>query len=70
MPASPIQIQFRRGSGGSFSTVKTVGITNPRGYFDARVKFDASGAVRLSWSDPSDPSGPTVYSRVQAITVK
>jgi hypothetical protein len=66
-------IQFRRGSRGSFTTVKTVAIMSPRGYFDVRVRFPRSGAVRLSWSYPQGdtllPSG-TVHSRLVAITVR
>jgi len=44
-------IQFRRGSRGGFATIKRVPITDPRGYFDVRVAFPASGAVRIAWSD-------------------
>jgi hypothetical protein len=64
--ASAVQIQFRRGSSGAFATVKTVRISDPRGYFDVRVNFNAGGAIRLAWSYPS---ATTVFSRVQTITV-
>ena len=30
-----VQIQFRRGSSGAFTTLRTVSISDPRGYFDA-----------------------------------
>jgi hypothetical protein len=71
-------IQFSRGGSGSFQTIKTVPITNSRGYFDVRVKFTQSGAVRLAWryptgdsalQDPLDPS-QWIYSRVTSVTVR
>ncbi len=68
-----VQIQFQRGSRGSFTTVEEVAITNSRGYFDTHVTFPASGTVRLSWSYPTDdpllPNG-TIYSRHVSITVR
>ncbi len=67
-----VQIQLR-GAGGSFTTVKTVNVTNPRGYFDTRVSFPASGTVRLVWSYPSGdsllPTG-TIYSRHATVTIR
>ena len=59
--AQQAQIQFQRGSRGAFETIKTVTITNPRGYFDVKVTFPASGSVRLAWTAPSDttPSDTT-----------
>jgi hypothetical protein len=71
--AQQVAIQFRRGSRGSFTTVKTVTVTNQRGYFDVRGAFPASGAVRLAWRYPSgDPMlpGGTIYSRTVTITVR
>ena len=57
-----VQIQFRRGSGGSFQTVRTVALKSARGcYFDVAVVFPGSGAVRSAWSYPS---GQKIYSRV------
>ncbi len=44
------QIQFQRGSRGPFVTVKTIRITDPRGYFDVPVTFPAAGAVRIAWN--------------------
>jgi hypothetical protein len=44
-----VAIQFRSGSKAAFKTVKTVGITNRRGYFDTHVSFPSSGQVRLLW---------------------
>jgi hypothetical protein len=61
-----VAIQFRSRSGGSFRTVKTVAIRNPRGYFDTRVAFPGNGAVKLSWRYPS---GQTIYSRTVSVTV-
>ena len=71
--AQYVKIQLRRGRHGAFTTVKQVKITNPRGYFETRVAFPAGGTVRLSWSYPAnDPLLPTgtIYSRLQAITVR
>ncbi|MBV9837643.1 MAG: hypothetical protein JO156_05965 [Solirubrobacterales bacterium] len=65
-----VQIQFQRGSHGSFTTLKTVPITNAQGYFDVHMKFSGSGTVRLAWTYPSvdmflpgNALGVTVYSR-------
>jgi hypothetical protein len=44
-----VAIQFRSGSRGSFKTLKTVRITNKRGYIDTHMSFPSSGQVRLSW---------------------
>jgi hypothetical protein len=65
--AQQVQIQFQAGSRGGFQTLQMVRITNPRGYFDARVHFPGSGVVRLSWAYPS---GRRIYSRSQAITAR
>jgi hypothetical protein len=74
-----VDIQFRTGSSGPFRTLKTVLITDARGYFDVHVKFPASGTVRLRWSYPSDdpklrdpvtPGQTTIYSRQVYVTVR
>jgi hypothetical protein len=76
-----VQIQYQRGSHGAFTTRRTVTVTNPRGYFDLRMAFPASGSVRLAWTYPSDDAllsqgkvtpteGATVYSRTVRVTVK
>jgi hypothetical protein len=76
-----VQIQFQRGSRGSFTTLRTVTVTNIRGYIDLRVTFPASGSVRLAWSyptmsqlpalSPTTPvAGHTVYSRTVNVAVK
>ncbi len=61
------RIQFEPVGQHRFGTVATVTITSPHGYFDVLVRFPASGSVRLAWSYPH---GPTVYSRVVAITLR
>ena len=76
-----VQIQFERGSGGAFTTLRTVTITNARGYFDLRLSFPAGGTVRLAWSYPAnDPlltpslitpgDSDTVYSRSVKVRVR
>jgi hypothetical protein len=74
-----VGIQFRTGSSGPFRTVKTVRITDPRGYFDVKVRFPASGTVRLKWSyppgdvrlrDPVTPNARTIYSRNVQVTIE
>jgi hypothetical protein len=64
--ADQVEIQFQPGSRGRFSTVQTVTITNPRGYFEVRQAFMRSGSVRLAWS--SAP-GATVYSRTVTLSI-
>lgn len=61
-----VQIQFGTGRRPRFATIRTVSITNPRGYFDQHVVFPSSGSVRLAWTYPG---GSTVHSRVQQITL-
>jgi hypothetical protein len=76
-----VQIQFQRGSRGAFTTLRTVTITSPRGYFDVHVTFPASGTGRLAWfyptgdplltpslTTPGDPDA--IYSRSVKVTVK
>jgi hypothetical protein len=74
-----VDIQFRTGSRGPFRTLKTVRITDVRGYFDVHVKFPARGTVRLRWSYPSDdprlrdpvtPGQTTIYSRQVYVKVR
>jgi hypothetical protein len=68
-----VEIQFKPRSGGPFTTIQTLAITNPRGYFDTRVAFPSSGTVRLTWSyPPLDPSASPspAYSRLVKITVR
>ncbi len=65
--AGQVQIQFKPSAGGSFRPLRTMTITNPRGYFDVRQAFTRSGTVRLAWS--SEP-GSTVYSRTVTVTIR
>jgi hypothetical protein len=62
-----VRIQFRRRGQKSFRTLKTIPIINPRGYVDAKVRFPASGSVRLAWSYPS---GTKISSRTATVTVR
>ncbi|MGO9903662.1 MAG: hypothetical protein ACLP0J_29255 [Solirubrobacteraceae bacterium] len=64
--ADQVQIQFQPGSRGRFSTVQTVTITNPRGYFEVRQAFTRSGSVRLA---RSSAPGATVYSRTVTLSI-
>jgi hypothetical protein len=64
--AQSVQIQFQPSSGGAFSTVKTVPLTDPSGYFDIRETFSGSGSVRLMWRYPG---GPEIFSRIVSVTV-
>jgi hypothetical protein len=66
LTAQQVAIQFH-GRHGGWSTVKTVQVTNPEGYFDLRVAFAGSGSVRLAWTDPS---GKTYYSRTVQISIR
>jgi hypothetical protein len=64
--AQVVQIQFHPRSGGAFSTVKRVTITNRNGYFEVLQTFAGSGSVRLRWSYPN---GETAVSRTADITL-
>ncbi len=61
------QIQFQRGSRGSFQTISTPALTSARGYFDVGLTFRASGSVRVAFTAPD---GATITSRVQKVTVR
>jgi hypothetical protein len=76
-----VQIQLQPHSTGSFTTVRTMTISDPEAgcYFDVRVAFPASGTVRLVWAYPSlDPQlgdfaldqPHTAYSRHVQITLR
>jgi Cellulase (glycosyl hydrolase family 5) len=80
-----VSIKYQRAGGGAWSTVASATFTNPSAscYFTRRVKFPASGSVRLSYSYPVgdvrlqpgvvqtyfDPAVPTV-SRTASIAIK
>jgi hypothetical protein len=61
------QIQFAPGSRGAYAPVATVTVGNPNNcYFDLRLRFPASGTVRLAYTYPAVSPGvgeTTVYSR-------
>jgi len=61
-----VEIQFKPDSGGDFTTVQTVPLSGPHGYFEVRQVFPGSGSVRLRWTYPS---GQTVFSRIADITL-
>jgi len=71
-------VQYRSSASAQFTTLQGVRITNPHGYIDLRVKFPASGQVRLAWQYPAgdtallDPvdGNQWVYSRVTNITIQ
>jgi hypothetical protein len=62
-----VEIQFKPASGGSFTTVQTVALSGPHGYFEVRQTFPGSGTVRLSWRYPH---GPRVFSRAVSVTLR
>jgi len=77
--AQTAQVQFARGSSRTFTTLLTVMTSNPNNcYFDVRMKFPATGTVRVAYTYPSNPlllfppavQGSTVYSRSVAITLR
>ncbi len=51
---------------GAWTTLATVTITGPRGYFDVRLAVPASGALRISWTYPG---GASVSSRTIQVTI-
>jgi len=63
-----VQIQFQRDGRGAFGTLRTVRITNPRGYIDVRQRFATSGTVRLAWTDPA--TGTVYTSRSVGIRIR
>ncbi|HSO97682.1 MAG TPA: hypothetical protein VLP43_01930 [Solirubrobacteraceae bacterium] len=75
VPAEPqsVEIQFRPASGGSFTTLRTVTVRDPHGYFDTRQRFPGSGTVRLRWiyppDDPALPAGTSIASRPVTLTL-
>jgi hypothetical protein len=63
----PIQarIEFAPPSG-SWSTLASVEVTNPRGYLDRRVRPPRTGLIRIVWTDPA--TGVAVPTRAQYVT--
>ena len=67
-----VAIQFQRASRGAFTTLETLDVTDPRGYFDLRVSFPAGGSVRLAWTYPPAAdamAAKTVYSRTVKVRI-
>ena len=53
-PHSRCRSSSSEGRAAPFTTLRTVTITSPRGYFDLHLSFPASGTVRLAWSYPAN----------------
>jgi hypothetical protein len=80
---APVQIEFAPGASNSWTTLKTLNVTDRRGYFDLRVAFPSSGSVRIAWTYPPldlslastlvtgyvEPLGPTT-SRTVKVTIR
>jgi hypothetical protein len=62
-----VQLQFKAASGKDFSTIDTVPLSNPHGYFEVRQVFPSSGSVRLRWTYPN---GQTVFSRIADVALR
>ena len=70
-----VAIQFARGSSGAlgpFTTIQTVTLGGTSScYFDLRVKFLASGRVRLGYTyPPSDPLLPAQQGQIVSRSVQ
>jgi hypothetical protein len=68
-----VEIQFAPSGTTDFSTVASVPITDPDGYFDTDISFPATGNVRLAWTYPQDDSlldpGQQIFSRTVGIAL-
>jgi hypothetical protein len=69
------QIQFAPRAGGGFTTLQSVLVGDPDDcYFDLRVRFPASGTVRLAYTYPSGTigalAGTTVFSRTVSVALR
>jgi hypothetical protein len=60
-----VSIQFAPDGTKTFRTIQRIALTDPRAYFDVRVKFAGSGDVRLAWHG----FGTEMFSRIQPITL-
>jgi hypothetical protein len=72
-----VRIQIEPHDRGPFQTIRTVTISNPRGYFDVRVPFSVSGHVRLAYTYPTGDDlltgglgGQQITSRLVQIEVR
>jgi hypothetical protein len=72
-------IQFQRTGSSTWTTLKTLQVTDRHGYIDTFITFPSSGSVRISWTyPPSDValkstlitnSNGTIYSRSVSVTM-
>jgi hypothetical protein len=62
-----VAIQFQPGGRGPFQTIRSLTVSNPRGYFDVLQTFKRSGSLRTSWTGPD---GKTIYSRTVVVTIR
>jgi hypothetical protein len=60
------RLQFQPAGGRSWTTVRTIALADPYGYFDVAQAFPSSGHVRVAWSYPH---GPEIYSRTVDVEV-
>lgn len=70
-----VVIQFQPKGSNTWVPEATQVVSSPQGYFDTHVHFPSSGSVRLQWTYPLNdsllgPSGKTVHSRTQSVTVR
>lgn len=65
--AQKVALQFQPSGGGPFATVRTITLTNPRGYFDVSQSFKHSGHLRTSWTERGTG---TIYSRTVEVTIR
>jgi hypothetical protein len=74
-PLAPesVEIQFAPGSSHDFTTISSLDVNDPGGYFDTRLGFPASGSVRLAYTVPDGVLGPdhgtALHSRIVRIKV-
>jgi len=74
-----VQIQFARRGSGHWSTLRTLRVSDPHGYFATWVTFPASGWVRTEWTyPPADKalqstfitnSNGTIFSRIVGVSI-
>jgi hypothetical protein len=77
--AQYVQIQFSRNGSGTWTTLRTLNVTDPHGYFDTWMTFPATGWVRLQWTYPASDktltstmvtnSNHTITSRLVGVTI-
>ena len=63
----PAQIQWRASSRAPFQTVARVALHASNGYFDAKVRFPASGQVEIVWNEPGVG---LIASRIASVTIR